>query len=133
MLTKAPTILVLDDDPLHLQLYSWMMKKEGYRAVTALVGTESVDLPPVETVDLVLLDYRLNSSLTAREVAAIVNQRFSGAPIIILSELPWPPNDVHEFAAGFVSKGEPEVLMNSIGELLLRPAQKATPGSKEKN
>jgi CheY-like chemotaxis protein len=117
----VPTILIIDDDPLHLQLYSWMMKKEGYHAVTALVGSDSVELPARDQVDLVLLDYRLNSSLTAREVAATVKKRFLAAPIIVLSELPWPPDDIRKFAAAFVSKGEPEVLMRSIASLTAAP------------
>lgn len=111
-------ILIIDDDPLHLQLYSWMMKKEGYHAVTALVGSNSVDFPAAQPVDVVLLDYRLNSSLMARDVATLVNERFPGVPIIVLSELPWPPDDIREFAAAFVSKDEPETLMKSIALLI---------------
>ena len=113
MLAPA-TILILDDDPLHLQLYSWMMKKEGYNALGALVGSDSVELPEAQPIDLVLLDYRLNSSLTAREVAAIVKEKFAGATIIVLSELPWPPDDIKDFAAAFVNKGDPAILMRSI-------------------
>jgi CheY-like chemotaxis protein len=113
----APTILIIDDDPLHLQLYSWMMKKEGYQAVTALVGSDSVELPAGERVDLVLLDYRLSSSLTAAEIARLVKEKYPEPPVIVLSELPWPPDDIQEFAAAFVSKGEPDILMRSIASL----------------
>jgi CheY-like chemotaxis protein len=118
MTAPAHTILVIDDDPLHLQLYSWMMKKEGYHAVTALVGSNSVDFPEGHPIDVVLLDYRLNSSLTAREIANLVNEKFRGVPIIVLSELPWPPDDIREFAATFVSKDEPATLMKSIASLI---------------
>lgn len=118
MTALANTILIIDDDPLHLQLYSWMMKKEGYHAVTALVGSNSVDFPASQAVDLVLLDYRLNSSLTAREIASLVNEKHPAVPIIVLSELPWPPDDIREFAKAFVSKDEPATLMKSIASLI---------------
>lgn len=113
-----PNVLIIDDDALHLNLYKWMLEKQGYRALKALVGSTSVPLPKEEHIDLVLMDYRLNSTLTARDVAKAVKEAFPGAPVVVLSELAWPPDDIRGFATGFVSKGEPEQLMATIAELL---------------
>jgi CheY-like chemotaxis protein len=58
------SVLIIDDDSLHLTIYRWMPEREGYSCKTALVS-ETLDLPANDAIDLVLLDYRLNSSLTA--------------------------------------------------------------------
>jgi DNA-binding response OmpR family regulator len=116
----AETVLIVDDDPQHLKLYSWIAQKAGFRAVTALVGSTSVDLQQAEPVDVITLDYRLNSSLKAVDVAFILKQTYPGAPLIVLSELEWMPDDIRPFAAAFVNKGEPEQLIGAIKTLLHR-------------
>lgn len=118
MAGPTPNILIIDDDPLHLNLYKWMLEKHGYHALKALVGSTQVPLPKDEHIDLVLMDYRLNSALTARDVAEAVKEAFPGAPVVVLSELAWPPDDIRGYATGFVSKGEPEQLMTTIAELI---------------
>ena len=112
------TILIVDDDPLHLTIYKWILQREGYQCRTALVGSTSVDLPLSERIDLVLLDYRLSSSLTAPEVAEQVKSAFPEAPIVVLSELPWMPDDIRAYAAAFVNKGEPKRLIETLAAVL---------------
>jgi DNA-binding NtrC family response regulator len=92
-----------------------MMGKEGFNAAGAQVQSDSVDWPKEEQVDVVLLDYRLNSALTAPKVAAMVKERYA-APVIVLSEMPWLPDDMREHAQGFVRKGEPAQLMKAIAD-----------------
>jgi len=112
------TVLIVDDDPLHLTIYKWILQREGYQCRTALVGSTSVDLPLSERIDLVLLDYRLSSSLTAPEVAEQVKSAFPEAPIVVLSELPWMPDDIRAQAAAFVNKGEPRRLIETLAAVL---------------
>lgn len=119
------TILIVDDDELHLRIYRWILERESYRCRTALVGNTSVEFPGDEAVDLVLLDYRLQSSLTAVDLAKELKSRFPNAPIVVLSELTWIPEDIRPYAAGFVHKGEPKLLVETIGDLLL-PASERT-------
>src|SRR5690242_7207252 len=121
-----PTVLIVDDDPLHITLYKWMMGKEGFNAVGAQVQSDSVDWPEDENVDIVLLDYRLNSALTAPKIAAMVKERYA-APIIVLSEMPWLPDDMRERAEGFVRKGEPAQLMEAVAQALARNENQSTP------
>jgi DNA-binding NtrC family response regulator len=112
------TILIIDDDPLHLKIYTWILQREGYRCLTAVVGSTSVNLPMNEAVDLVLLDYRLNSSLRSPDVAQLVERAFPSAPIVVLSEAPWMPDDMRSHAAGFVNKGSPTMLLETLGKVL---------------
>ena len=124
MVSPESTVLFIDDDPLHLTIYRWMLDREGYRCKTALVGSTSVDLPVSEGIDLVLLDYRLKSSLTAIDVANQVKNTFPGIPIVVLSELPWMPTDIGSYATAFVNKGDPKQLLETIARVLLgKPSQ----------
>ena len=114
--TNNSAILVVDDNSQHLKIYCWMLQRQGYHCIPALVGSTSVDLPTSKNVCLVLLDYRLNSSLTAADVADQLKIEFPSAPIIILSELPWMPEDAGRYAKGFVHKGEPARLMETVAK-----------------
>jgi|SRR5215469_13718333 len=118
MPAQGPTILIVDDDPLHLTIYAWILAREGYGCKKALVGSTSVELPHDEVIDLVLLDYRLSSSLTATDLAEMVKKAFPAAPIVVLSELPWMPDDISPHAAAFVHKGEPKHLLETLAEVL---------------
>jgi len=111
---KNTTVLVVDDNAQHLKIYCWMLQRQGYQCIPALVGSTSVDLPTSKNICMVLLDYRLNSSLTAADVADQLQVDFPSAPIIILSELPWMPEDAQRYAKGFVHKGEPDLLMETV-------------------
>lgn len=111
---KNSTVLVVDDNAQHLQIYCWMLQRQGYQCIPALVGSTSVDLPTSKSICMVLLDYRLNSSLTAADVADRLKVGFPSAPIVILSELPWMPEDAQGYAKGFVHKGEPDRLMETV-------------------
>ena len=119
MPTKNICVLVVDDDPLHLALYTWILHNEGYACATALVKDTTVDLPSDSPVDLVLLDYRLkNSVLTPVAMVHRLRSAFGSAPIVILSELEWMPEDVRGHAAAFVNKGDPKLLLDTIAAVL---------------
>jgi CheY-like chemotaxis protein len=117
MSAHKPSVLIIDDDSIHLTIYTWILEREGYKCETALVN-ESLELPATDAIDLVLLDYRLNSPLTAVYVAEQVKRAFPDAPIIVLSEMQWMPDDIRPYAAGFVHKGEPKRMLETIGEVL---------------
>jgi len=111
-----PTILLIDDDPSQLKLYTWILQRGSFAVVQALVGSTSVDLPdPANvSVDVVLLDFRLSSQLTAADIAGLVRAKFPNVPIIVLSELLFMPEDARAYASGFVPKGEPEKLLKTV-------------------
>jgi len=112
-----PTVLILDDDPLHLKIYGWIVDRGDFRALTVLAKNGGADLPTSEHVDAVVLDYRLGSSVTASDLLPSIRHTYPAAPIIILSELEWMPADVKGKAASFVRKGEPQELLNVLRAL----------------
>jgi DNA-binding NtrC family response regulator len=118
MPVQEATILIVDDDRLHLKLYTWILQAEGYKCESALVQSTSVDLPSAAAIDLVLLDYRLSSSLTPTDVIAQLKGAFPSAPIVILSEMQWMPDDVKNHAQAFINKGDPKRLVETINGIL---------------
>jgi DNA-binding response OmpR family regulator len=106
-----------------LKLYSWVLNRAGYRAVTALVGSNSVNFPNATRINLAILDYRLQSQLKAQDVLKQIRVQFNGVPVILLSELQWMPKDMENLVDAFQQKGHPEMLLSKIAEL--------TPGSQE--
>jgi DNA-binding NtrC family response regulator len=112
------TVLIVDDNPSHLKLYSWIVEQRGWKAITALVGSTKVNLPEAAAVDVILQDYRLSSTLTAVDVAKLLKQEYPLAPIVVLSEMPWMPDDMRGHAAAFVHKGEPQRLLDTLDAIM---------------
>ena len=75
------SILVVDDDPVHLRIYGWIMNAAGFRAVTAQVLSNEVSLPEKDDFDVVVLDYRLTGTLTAVEAARQIEKKYPHVPI----------------------------------------------------
>jgi DNA-binding NtrC family response regulator len=112
------SILVVDDDPVHLRIYGWIMNAAGFRAVTAQVLSDEVCLPEKDKFDVVVLDYRLTGTLTAVEAARQIELQYPNVPIVILSDMFEMPDDIVPYARKFVRKGEPEKLIATISDLL---------------
>jgi DNA-binding NtrC family response regulator len=111
---QNPSILILDDDPSHLKIYSWIVEQAEFRALPVQVTSSSLNLPIGERVDLVLMDYRYSSSLTAADIVTAVENAYPGVPIAVLSELYGMPHDMKGHAVGFIRKGEPQELVNRL-------------------
>ncbi len=126
---RSPTVLIVDDDPSHLKLYSWVLQRGGFVPVTALVRGGEVELPDQHSIDVAVLDYRLGPLLSATDVAKRLRAESPSMPIVVLSDLPWMPEDVAPFASGFVRKGEPQQLLDMIGSVFGEPSGGAATGS----
>jgi len=113
-MATVPKVLILDDDPSHLDIYGIMVQRAGFEPIPVLVRFSGPDPIPDSTIDLVLLDYRLNSIKTAPEIAREVQSKFPEAPIILLSDLWSPPSEVAPYITQFVRKGEPAKLMDAL-------------------
>jgi DNA-binding response OmpR family regulator len=109
-----PRVLIIDDDPSHLDIYGMIVQRAGFEPVPVLVRFSGMDPIPDSKIDLVLLDYRLNSVKTATEIAQELRAAFSHAPIILLADLWSLPSDVAPFITHFVRKGEPAKLMEVL-------------------
>jgi DNA-binding NtrC family response regulator len=107
------SVLIIDDDPMHLRIYAWIIDAAGYRSLPALVTGKSIDFPR-DPADLVVMDYRLTGQLTAVEAAEQVRARFPGVPIIVLSDMLDLPSDIAPYVRAFVRKGEPGRLVETL-------------------
>jgi len=96
----------------------WILEREGYQCKTAVVNSTSVELPVINAMDLVLLDYRRSSSLTAIDVAEQVKSALPETSIVVLSELAWMRDDIRAYAVAFANKGEPKRLLDTIAAVL---------------
>ncbi|MGH9585687.1 MAG: response regulator, partial [Acidobacteriaceae bacterium] len=108
------SVLIIDDDPVHLQIYGWILKSAGFLPFPALARNEGVDMPANQKIDVVVLDYRLTGGLKAADAAKLVNQAYPDAPIILLSDLFGIPDDIAPYVKAFVRKGEPEKLILTV-------------------
>jgi CheY-like chemotaxis protein len=115
-MTQLPSILIVDDDPLHLHLYGLILEKAGYRGVPVLVSRGAVQLPDV-SIQATLLDYRLGPSLTSVEAAEAIRKKYPGTPILLLSDMHGLPMDIAPYVEDFVRKGEPEKLVTVLRRL----------------
>lgn len=111
---SCPRVLILDDDPLHLDIYGLMVQKAGFEPIPVLVRFSGPDPIPDSRIDIVLLDYRLNSVKTAPDIAHEIRSKSPEIPIILLSDLLSIPSDMAPFITQFVRKGEPGKLMEIL-------------------
>ncbi len=111
-------ILIVDDDPSHLEIYGMIVERAGYEPVTALVRFSGLT-PSVESgVSLILLDYRLNCSKTSPEIALELQGRYPKIPIVVLSDVWSLPLDIAPHATGFIRKGDPQQLVKVLNKML---------------
>lgn len=110
------SVLIIDDDPMHLRIYGWIIGAAGYEALPALVTAGQISFPE-GPVDLVVMDYRLSGQITAVEAAQETQRRYPGAPIIVLSDMYDLPADIAPYAQAFVRKGEPAKLVETLATL----------------
>ena len=108
------TVLIIDDDPVHLQIYGWILKSAGFTPCPALVNSNGVDIPSGCPIDVVVLDYRLTGGMKATDAARLVNGAYPNAPIILLSDVYGIPDDIAPYIKAFVRKGEPEKLIATV-------------------
>lgn len=111
-------ILIVDDDPYHLEIYGLLVKQGGYEPVPALVRFVAVELPEQSDISLILLDYNLNSSRSPVQIARELQSAFPSAPILLLSDVWSMPDDMIPLAAEFVRKGEPAKLLSTLKRML---------------
>jgi DNA-binding NtrC family response regulator len=125
------TVLIVDDDPSHLKLYSWVVERGGFRSLTALVRRDVIEFPDTERIDVAVLDYRLGDKLSAVDVAKRLKAIYPAVPILILSDMLWMPEDVAPYASAFIRKGEPQQLIDMISAAIHPPSDGNATGAPE--
>lgn len=110
------SILIVDDDPSHLKLYSLIIERGGFRPVTVLANGTALILPD-KSIAVAVMDYRLGM-LTAVDAVQQIRRMYAEVPVVVLSDMGWMPEDIAPFAAGFVRKGEPQQLLDMVSSLV---------------
>ena len=95
-------ILIVDDDPSHLDIYGMIVDRAGYRPVQLLVRFAGLEPVPDVEIAAILLDYKLNSVKTSPEIAQELKARHPQAPILVLSDLWTMPADT--LTTGLITK-----------------------------
>jgi CheY-like chemotaxis protein len=113
-------ILIVEDDPLHLKLYSWIVERAGFSTVPMLVP--AVRQVPDQQFAVAVLDYQLGPNITAPMIAADIRKASPTAPIVVLSDLMWMPDDMLAYTNIFVRKGDPEELLVTLSGLVPKAA-----------
>lgn len=116
-----PKVLIVDDDPMHLEIYGLLLKQAGYESFPMLVRFNGAEIPKRENIGLALLDYRLNSVKTSPQYAQEIRSTYPSVPIILLSDLWALPADIAPFVTAFVRKGEPDKLLETVARLFSIP------------
>jgi DNA-binding response OmpR family regulator len=113
----ASVVLIIDDDPMHLRIYGWIVEAAGYASLPAQVMHGGVELPEGKA-DLVLLDYNFVGTTTAVELAQRVRASQPELPILVLSDAFSLPDDIAPHVQGFIRKGDPGKLVDKLREML---------------
>lgn len=118
-------VLIVDDDPSHLEIYGLLIQQAGLEPVPALVRFLGLDLPADAHIALVLLDYKLHSVKTSAEIAQEIRSLYPSAPVVLLSDMWSLPSDIEPYVTDFVRKGQPAKLLETVCRLVPCPTRPA--------
>src|SRR5690348_16291284 len=99
-------LLCVDDDPSSLDLRQQLLELAGFQVITASNAKEGLELFRTRQVDAVILDYQM-PGMNGGELAEAMKRIRPGIPVMIVSALPWLPEDAPRCIDAFVSKGSP--------------------------
>jgi CheY-like chemotaxis protein len=120
------TILCIDDEPNVLIVRKMLLEATGYRVLTAQSGPDGLAILERETVQTVIVDYKM-PEMTGSEVAARIRQQRPGLPIIMLSAYVDLSQEQLKDVDAYVTKGEsPDILLRTIAALQPRRMSSGT-------
>jgi CheY-like chemotaxis protein len=106
MTQPAKSVLCIDDDPRSLELRRLQLEQAGFAVVTSTSPAKGLSLFLAGRFDVVVLDYEMGD-LNGGELARVIKGLNPSVPVMILSALPWLPDDAPDCIDAFVSKCEP--------------------------
>lgn len=109
-------VLLIDDDPVHLQIYGWLLQNAGFDAYPALFADDSIQLPENQQMDVAILDYRISGKMNVHEATRLIRNAFPSIPIILLADAFDITDAISRNVTTFVRKGEPAKLIAAIHE-----------------
>ena len=112
-------ILCVDDETTGLSVRKTILESQGYRVVTAENGLDGLAIFSTESVDLVVLDYKM-PGMNGDIVAERMKQLKPSIPILMLSAYVDLPGETLALVDRYLTKGEggPLMMLKAIAELL---------------
>jgi DNA-binding response OmpR family regulator len=107
---RRPELLCIDDDKQTLVLRKMLLETHGFRVLTASNGPEGLRAFRQNNVDAVVLDYNM-PDMNGGDVAVELKRINPQVPVMILSALPWLPDDAPGCIDAFMTKGEPTAVL----------------------
>ena len=122
MLSRALTILCIDDEQTALQLRQSILESAGYKVLIATTGLRGLQLFRSEPIDAVVLDYWM-ADMKGLQVARAIRKLSPTVPIIILSAYDELLDESLGIANLWIRKGQigPQFLLDSLRDLLGAP------------
>ena len=112
-------ILCVDDDAQSLKVRKVLLESHGFVVATASSGPEGLRAIRSRAFDAVVLDYHM-PGMDGGEVARETKKWDCSLPVVVLSALPWLPDDAPEDCIdAFVSKSEPTAALVSKLEAVI--------------
>lgn len=118
MKAHTKTVLMVDSSPADLYTYSRALSEAGYRPITSRIGLDHVGMHENERPALVLLEYRMNSSVSVPHLAKILRDIFPSTTIAVFSAFTEIPSELKGLVDGFIPKGDPARLTSDVRNLL---------------
>lgn len=118
-MARQREILCIDDDDQALRVRRILLESIGYSVITETDPARGLRLFRSREIDAVVMDYQM-PGMNGGEAALEMKRLRPDVPVLILSSLPWLPEDApHEAIDGFIQKGEPLGVLSSRIEQLI--------------
>jgi len=113
-----PTVLCIDDKRDSLKIRKLLLETQGYSVLIADNGPVGLRLLAENSVDVVVLDYRM-PEMDGFAVATAIRKYYDNIPILLLSGYPKGLlKELLEIVDGSVTKGQnPDVLLDELRRL----------------
>ena len=107
MSSQRREILCIDDDAQSLKVRGILLESMGYKVLTEPDAEHGLRAFREHDVDAVVMDYQM-PGMSGGAAAVEMKRLRPEVPVLILSALPWLPDDApSEAIDGFIQKGEP--------------------------
>jgi DNA-binding response OmpR family regulator len=131
----SATVLIIDDDPVFVEMLGFVLEHGGFQAMSAYNGSEGIKMLNSEPIDVVILDVMLpdmDGFETCRRIRGSPTVR--DVPILMLSARTQVADKLSGFESGaddYVAKpADPKEVMARLKALLARAKRTPSPASR---
>jgi CheY-like chemotaxis protein len=103
--SSAELVLCIDDELIGLKVRKILLERAGYSVLSALEGSEGIEIFTREPISAVVLDYAM-PGMNGAQVAARMRQIKPEVPILLLSAYVGLPAEVTSLVNVYMTKGE---------------------------